>query len=189
MDMALRRAALVLMTSLAAVACTRAAPKAGPGGAGEVKESPMKLSSSAFEEGSPIPKIHTCEGEDQSPPLAWEGVPEGTQSFVLTCFDPDAPRPEGWVHWALYDLPPDLRALPQGASIPQGAKSLANDFGVPGYRGPCPPPGHGVHHYEFTLYALDVPSLSEKPVDYPALVTAARKHALAKAVLVGTYQR
>ncbi len=149
----------------------------------------MELRSPAFAEGAPIPKQHTCDGADTSPPLTWDNVPDATKSFALTCFDPDAPRPEGWVHWAVYDLPASLRSLPDGAPLPAGARTLPNDFGVPGYRGPCPPPGHGVHHYEFTLYALDVEHLPENPADYRTLVSAARKHALAKAVLVGTYQR
>jgi len=111
-----------------------------------------------------------CEGGNRSPRLARSGVPEGTQSLVLTCYDPDAPTGSGWWHWVVFNLPPNTRALPEGAGtwiqggghlqdgrspgLPGGAIQSRTDFGVPGYGGPCPPAGGGTHRYIFTLWAL-----------------------------------
>lgn len=148
----------------------------------------LTLTSPAFADGEDIPRKYTCEGEDTTFPLAWSGVPEGTKSLALTIFDPDAPRPQGWIHWAVYDLPADLRAVPEGGKLPDTAKFVRNDFDRDAYGGPCPPPGHGVHHYRITLYALDTAKL-DTPKSYDDLVSEAKEHALATAELTGTYER
>lgn len=102
-----------------------------------------------------------CEGENRSPEVRWSKV-EGAKSYALILHDPDAPTGVGFFHWVVLDLPPETTSLPLGASgakMPAGAIEGSTDFGATGYGGPCPPTGHGVHRYEFTVYAVDVPSL------------------------------
>ena len=111
----------------------------------------MHISSAAFSDGSPIPRRYTCDGEDLSPPVEWSNPPEETRSFVLLCNDPDAPFGT-WHHWAAYDLPPNLRSLPEDATRHaerHGFKQAINDFNRAGYGGPCPPHHHAPHHYSF----------------------------------------
>lgn len=111
---------------------------------------PMKLRSPAFASGETVPVDHTCDGADRSPPLEWSDLPEGTVTLVVTCDDPDAPRGL-FRHWSAYDIPADRSALAAGAAdFPRAI----NDFGKPGYGGPCPPKGDGPHRYRFTLRAL-----------------------------------
>ena len=126
----------------------------------------LQVTSTAFAEGQPIPKKYTGEGTDVSPPLAWSGVPATAKELALVCDDPDAPRAEPWVHWVIYKIPVDAKGLPEGVSQkakpkePAGAVQGKNSWDEgenTGYRGPMPPPGHGVHHYHFKLYALDAP--------------------------------
>ena len=126
-----------------------------------------------------------CTGGNVSPALAWSDAPVGIRSFAVTIFDPDAPTGRGWWHWVVYDIPATARSLPQdagaasGSNLPQGARQTANDFGGPGYGGPCPPPG-SPHRYVFTLYALDAASIAAG--SGPAEVAARLKpHALAEA--------
>lgn len=152
----------------------------------------MLLTSSAFADGTAIPKRFTCDGEDVSPPLAWSNVPSGVRSFVLQCDDPDAPAGI-WHHWAIYDIPPDCTALPEDADrhpAAVGFSQAVNDFRTAGYGGPCPPPRHGIHHYRFRLVALSVAALPVRGTPTcPAVVREAQKHAVAEATLTGTYQR
>jgi len=152
----------------------------------------MQLRSSAFSDGGAIPRRFTCEGEDVSPPLHWTDAPEGTRSFVLLCDDPDAPAGI-WRHWAAYDLPADRTALPEGAGRPggeDGSKQALNDFGRSDYGGPCPPRGHGPHHYHFRLLALSIDHLPvRRNPSCRDVEREARKHLVAEAILVGMYQR
>lgn len=150
----------------------------------------MHIQSPAFEEGESIPTIHTCDGGDISPPLAWEGIPEAARSLVLIVDDPDAPDPAApkmvWVHWVLYNLPPDAVGLPEAVStLPSGTQEGINDWQRTGYGGPCPPIGR--HRYFFKLYALDtlLPDLGQ-PTKVQ-LLQAMEGHVLAEAVLKGTY--
>ena len=136
-----------------------------------------------------------CSGGNHSPALAWSDPPAGTKSFAVTVFDPDAPTGRGWWHWVVYDIPASLRALQQdagagsGQNLPQGARQTANDFGGPGYGGPCPPPG-SPHRYVFTVYALDAPSLGLASGTEPAKVAIGLKpHALAEASFTVSYGR
>ena len=94
-----------------------------------------------------------CEGGDTSPMLSWSHAPEGTKSFALTLYDPDAPTGSGWWHWFAFNIPADVTELKAGAALPDGAVELANDFGTKGFGGACPPPGK-VHRYQFTVHAL-----------------------------------
>lgn len=154
----------------------------------------FQLTSPSFPAGSVIPVQFTCEGDDISPELVWSGVPEGTQSFVLIVDDPDAPDPAApkltWVHWLLYNLPPQTRQLSQAITregLPAGTLQGVNDWKRTGYGGPCPPIGR--HRYYFKLYALNtlLPDLHA-----PAklrLEAALQSHVLGEAVLMGTYQK
>jgi Raf kinase inhibitor-like YbhB/YbcL family protein len=149
-----------------------------------------QLTSGAFRHGEAIPAVHTCEGKDVSPPLAWTEPPTGTKALALISDDPDAPMGT-WVHWVLYNLPPSARALPEGfptdAQRPDGARQGTTDFGRTGYGGPCPP--SGTHRYFFKLYALDA-TLSLKPgATKQDLEAAMQGHVLATAELMGTYRR
>jgi Raf kinase inhibitor-like YbhB/YbcL family protein len=152
----------------------------------------MQLSSSAFSNGSPIPRRFTCDGEDLSPPVDWEAAPPATRSFVVLCDDPDAPAGT-WHHWAIYDIAAEQTGLAEGAGHASGAarlKQAVNDFHRVGYGGPCPPRGHGRHSYHFRLLALSVEHLplGAKP-SCREVEREARRHAVAEATLVGIYQR
>lgn len=152
----------------------------------------FRLTSPAFDDGGRLPVQCTCEGDDISPALGWEGAPAATRSFVLLCDDPDAPG-RTWHHWALYDIEADTgrlgQAVPTHSAADSGRQAL-NDFGQIGYRGPCPPRGHGTHHYRFRLLALDV---AELPLGAdptcPQVEAAARPHVLGEARLIATYSR
>ncbi len=152
----------------------------------------MQLNSTAFSHGTEIPRRHTCDGQDLSPPLAWSGVPAGVRSFVIICDDPDAPGAT-WHHWAAYDIPARQSSLAPGAAQQaekQGFKQAVNDFKRSGYGGPCPPRRHGPHRYHFRLLALSIDHLpTSKLPSCQDVEHEARKHILAEAVLVGTYER
>jgi Raf kinase inhibitor-like YbhB/YbcL family protein len=152
----------------------------------------FRLSSSAFADGARIPVRYTCEGEDISPPLAWSGTPVGTLSLALLCDDPDAPGGT-WRHWALFDIPADTQSLAEGLPKDERVGAMRQgmtDFRRIGFGGPCPPPGHGVHHYHFRLLALSVDRLDLMAQPrFEAVEQAARQHLLAEARLVGTYSR
>jgi Raf kinase inhibitor-like YbhB/YbcL family protein len=159
--------------------------------AGEGKT--MKLESKAFVDGSEIPSKHTCEGDDTSPQLAWSGVPAGARSLALVVADPDAPDPKApkmtWVHWVLYNLPPDTTGLPEAVApraLPEGTREGINDWKRTGYGGPCPPIGR--HRYFHKLYALDTKLALDRPTK-AQLEAAMKGHILAEAVLMGTYQK
>lgn len=154
----------------------------------------LTLSSPAFPSGGQIPARYTCDGDDLSPPLSWSGAPEDTRSFALILDDPDAPDPRApkttWVHWVLFNLPPTVHELPEGAGsagLPEGARMGTNDWKRTGYGGPCPPIGR--HRYVHKLYALDAMlTLGDAPTK-AELERAMEGHVLARGELVGTYQR
>lgn len=153
--------------------------------------STMQLASTVFKDGGDIPRKYTGEGEDVSPPLSWRDPPAGTSSFALFCHDPDAPLLStvgtyGFVHWVLYNIPPDARRLEEGTD--QYARG-DNDFGRRGYGGPLPPPGHGTHHYFFWLLALNLEPVLEDGQDLPGLLEKIEPHVLGMNRLMGTYRR
>jgi Raf kinase inhibitor-like YbhB/YbcL family protein len=152
----------------------------------------FSLSSPAFSNGQAIPARYTCDGENLSPPLQWSGAPNATRGFVLIVEDPDAPSGM-FRHWAVYDLPADLTALPEGIGGQGSAQTLnqgVNDFGHAYYDGPCPPRDHGTHHYHFRLAALDTSRLVVSPGAKVADIwRAAEPHILAQTELVGIYAR
>jgi Raf kinase inhibitor-like YbhB/YbcL family protein len=195
---------LSALTAAIAIGCRKETPPPvprTPPDAGAVKPAAGKtqftISSSAFAEGQPVPKKHTEDGDDVSPPLAWSGVPQGTKELALVCDDPDAPSAEPWVHWVIYKIPADAKGLPQAVppderlKEPPGALQGKNswpDGRTAGYRGPAPPPGKP-HRYYFRLYALDAPLESAPGLEKGALVKAMAGHVLGEATLMGTYKR
>jgi len=146
----------------------------------------LSLTSNAFHDGQPIPTQYTCDGTNQSPALSWGEPPQGTRSFALVVDDPDAPGGT-FRHWGVYDIPANTRSLASGRSV---GTEVTNDFGKSGYGGPCPPKGHGPHHYHFKLFALDAERL-----DLPAsakiadVENAAKQKAVGQAELIGIYER
>jgi len=162
-------APLIFLTALASCGATK-------------QPATIALTSSAFQNGQPIPTQYTCDGANLSPALSWGAAPSGTKSFALVIDDPDAPGGT-FRHWGVYDISPNARSI-------AGGRQATNDKGTTGYTGPCPPPGQGLHHYHFKLFALDVDKLglpsSAKIVD---VENSAAKHAIAQGELIGTYKR
>jgi hypothetical protein len=151
----------------------------------------IQLTSTAFAEGKPIPAKYTCDGADVSPPLKWSSVPEGTKSLALISDDPDAPVGT-WVHWVIYNIPPDATELAEGVpkseTLTNGATQGMTDFKRVGYGGPCPPQG-GPHRYFFKLYALDTTLSLKRGATKQELLRTMEGHILAEGQLMGTYQR
>lgn len=151
----------------------------------------FELTAGTFREGESIPKQHTCEGEDRSPPLRWDHPPAGTRCFALIADDPDAPGGT-WVHWVLFNIPIDVRGLAEGLPLqdvlPNDARQGMNDFHRLGYGGPCPPPGKP-HRYYFTLYALDRELPLKSNATKAQVVEAMKGHILAEAQLMGRFGR
>src|SRR5262249_37905736 len=145
----------------------------------------LELTSSAFDEGSEIPRKYTCDGDDASPPLAWSSVPEGTRTLALILHDPDAPGGE-FTHWVAWNIHPEPGALGEDGPAPgQGT----NDFGDARYQGPCPPSGAGPHRYVHELFALDTSLDLDPGANREQLEHAIEGHVLAGAELVGIYER
>lgn len=151
----------------------------------------MQASSTAFSKGGMIPAKFTCSGADVSPQLAWQGVPSGTQSFALIIDDPDAPVGT-WVHWVLYNLPANVKELPEGVEkkeqLDNGALQGRNDFKKIGYGGPCPPPGKP-HRYFFKLYALDTKLDLKAGAAKAEVERAMTGHVLGQGQLMGKFGR
>jgi hypothetical protein len=150
----------------------------------------MQLKSTAFEPLGRIPKKHTGEGLDVSPPLTWSGVPKETKAFALVCHDPDAPlvttHGYGFVHWVLYNVPKSVAKLAEGEDA---YTSGANSFGKPGYGGPLPPEGHGIHHYYFWLLALRDDRELPPGLSMHDLFAAIEPDVIGMNRLIGTYSR
>ncbi len=150
----------------------------------------FQIFSDSFGNGQPIPPVFTCDGENKSPALRWENPPEGTVSFVLSVFDPDAPR-GGFVHWLLYDIPYKRNEIPEkqpGKEMLPGIGTQGmTGFKRAGYGGPCPPKGK--HRYFFTLYALDTLLNLPSKKTLPEILSAMEGHILDKAALMGTYEK
>jgi Raf kinase inhibitor-like YbhB/YbcL family protein len=150
---------------------------------------PFRLFSSAFSEGGWIPELYSCQGADISPSLEWSDAPAETRSLALIVEDPDAPNGV-WSHWVLYDIGPKIQALSQALRPGGIGLSGTNDFGNPGYGGPCPPKGHGPHRYFFRLSALNVPTIGLRAGAKRAEVLEAMKgHVLAEAQYMGRFER
>ena len=152
------------------------------------------LSSSVLTDGAPMPESATAEAGSLSPDLTWHGFPEDTASFMLTCFDPDAPTPSGWWHWAILDIPSSMTHLEAGARasdlmLDGPAFHLRGDAGEASYFGAAPPTGDRPHRYVFTVHALDTDSLGLDDDATPAMASfAALEHTIARASLTVTHQ-
>jgi hypothetical protein len=162
---------------------------------------PFKLTSPDIKEGKPLAMEQVfngfgCEGKNISPTLKWEGAPKGAKSFAVTVYDPDAPTGSGWWHWVVFDIPANVHGLSKNAGdlstglAPRGSVQIKSDFGKAGFGGACPPVGHGIHRYQFTVYALDVKKLDLDKNATPALVGfTINGHTLAAARIEAVYSR
>ncbi len=156
-----------------------------------IKVKSIRISSPAFADGERIPAKYTCEGENVSPELSWEDLPAETKSIALISDDPDAPGGT-FVHWVLYNIPPEKRGLPEGVpkkdTLADGSIQGMTNFGRPGYGGPCPPPGRP-HRYFFKLYALDKKLELTAGASKSDVERTMEGHMLGKGELMGLYER
>jgi Raf kinase inhibitor-like YbhB/YbcL family protein len=180
------------LLTLLLLGCANRPQPAAPQPSPIQKENKMdfKLTSAAFLEGQPIPRQHTCDGVNVSPPLEWSGTPPPTKTLAIICDDPDAPAGT-WVHWVLYNLPGDriglVENVPATEQVPGDGLQGTNDFRKIGYGGPCPP--SGTHRYFFKLYALDAELSLKAGATKAEVVKAMEGHTLAQTQLMGTYRR
>lgn len=153
--------------------------------------STIRVLAKVFINGGPIPPRHTCQGENLSPELSWEGIPPGTKSLALVCDDPDAPAGT-WVHWVVFNLLPYETGIGEGVGLtpvlPNGAVQGSNSWKKIGYAGPCPPPGNA-HRYFFRLYALDIALELKSGASFAQLMEAMKGHILGQGEVMGTYRR
>jgi len=170
---------------------------------GEADAQNMTLTSPDIKDGGTIAneqvfKGFGCTGGNISPALSWGGAPNATKSFAITVYDPDAPTGSGWWHWVVFNIPPQTTSLPKNAGditkelMPQGAIQSRTDFGANGYGGPCPPPGDKPHHYQITVFAVDVDKLPDAKNDSASAALVGfdlHFHTLATATLTGLYGR
>ncbi|WP_027895927.1 YbhB/YbcL family Raf kinase inhibitor-like protein [Zestomonas thermotolerans] len=161
----------------------------------------FSLSSPTFQADQPLPNLHVfngfgCSGENRSPALEWQNPPEGTKSFAVTLYDPDAPTGSGWWHWVVYNIPGDVQGLPEGAGsadgqgLPAGAVQGRTDFGGPGFGGACPPVGAPAHRYIMTVHALKLEQLPVPADASPAMIGyMIHMNRLGSATLQANYSR
>ena len=152
------------------------------------------LTSEDIAEGEMMPKTQEfqgfgCSGGNLSPQLTWSGAPEGTEAFAITVYDPDAPTGSGWWHWQIVNIPANVNILAAGAIAPEGSVQIKNDYGVAAFGGACPPPGHGVHRYQFTVHALS--QKLERPEDPSGALAGylINAHSLGSATVEALYKR
>lgn len=151
------------------------------------------LTSDSIAEGQPLGiaqvfKGFGCDGGNTAPDLAWSGAPEGTESFAITVYDPDAPTGSGWWHWFAFNIPADVTSLESGEALPEDAIELKSDYGVTGFGGACPPPGE-VHRYHFTVYALGTVLDIDDSVSNALAGFMVNANTLAKATITAVYTR
>ena len=190
---------LVLILGLAFGSGCQAQSAPAPGQTAQgAQDMSIEVTSKAFQNNQPIPKKYSGEGTDVSPPLEWSGLPAGTQELALICDDPDAPTPEPWVHWVIYKIPAEAKGLPEAVppeprpAAPAGALQGKNSWPsgrTIGYRGPMPPPGHGTHHYHFTVYALSAKLDLAPDAEKRELLGRMEGKILGKGRLTGLFQR
>ena len=147
------------------------------------------LTSNDIVDGGVLPNAQVKAKGNTSPHLEWSGAPEGTKSYAVTCYDPDAPTGSGFWHWTLANIPADVTELPTGGPVPAGAVEGRTDYGEPGFGGAAPPAGHGPHRYIFTVFAVDVEKLEVTPDNSGAVFGFnLHFHTLAKASITATYE-
>ena len=160
----------------------------------------FSLTSSDITSGKMMPKAQEfqgfgCTGGNISPQLSWRGAPEGTKAFAITVYDPDAPTGSGWWHWQIVNIPANITSLAAGAgnantsTAPKGSRQIENDYGVAGFGGACPPPGHGVHRYQFTVHALSTNLELPKAPSGALTGYLINANSLGSATLEALYQR
>ena len=160
----------------------------------KVEENTFKLSSKELIHNGTLPNAQVlnaygCNGGNVSPQLSWNNPPINTKSFAIVCHDPDAPKENGWYHWLVVNIPAKVKSISQGEKIENTLETMT-DFKTTGFGGACPPIGHGIHHYNFTIYALNVEKLDVKKEDAPIEVEKKIKdHALAKSTITGLFER
>jgi len=188
-----RLVALSLLATTALIGCSRESqpvPANMSAQPAQQQQAQMKVESAAIKEGQPIPRQYTCDGINISPPLEWSGVPKSAKTIAIVADDPDAPAGT-WVHWVLYNLPAEniglVENVPATDNLKAGGFQGKNDFGKPGYGGPCPP--SGTHRYFFKVYAVDAELPLKAGASKADLETAMQGHIVAQAQLMGTYQR
>ena len=172
-------------------------------GASHANAQSLTLTSADIKEGATIAneqvfKGFGCTGGNISPALSWSNAPSGTKSFAVSIYDPDAPTGSGWSHWVVFNIPANVTSLPKDAGdvkknlMPKAAVQSRTDFGSDGYGGPCPPTGDKPHHYQITVFAVDVDKLPDAK-DHSASAALVgfdlHFHTLAKATLTGLYGR
>jgi Raf kinase inhibitor-like YbhB/YbcL family protein len=182
---------IVVAITLTLLLCScKEAKQANLNAEGDKQIMDIKITSSAFAEGGMIPAKYTCDGADISPPLQWDAVPEGTKTVALISDDPDAPMGT-WVHWVLFNLPPDVKELPENVppdeTLSNGATQGTSSFQKIGYGGPCPP--SGTHRYFFKLYALDAELDLDSSANKARLIKAMEGHIIGEGQLIGKYKR
>jgi Raf kinase inhibitor-like YbhB/YbcL family protein len=182
---------IVVAITLTLLLCScKEAKQANLNAEGDKQIMDIKITSSAFAEGGMIPAKYTCDGADISPPLQWDAVPEGTKTVALISDDPDAPMGT-WVHWVLFNLPPDVKELPENVppdeTLSNGATQGTSSFQKIGYGGPCPP--SGTHRYFFKLYALDADLDLDSSANKARLIKAMEGHIIGEGQLIGKYKR
>ena len=147
------------------------------------------LTSTDIIDGGILPDAQVRAKGNSSPHLKWSGAPEGTKSFAITCYDPDAPTGSGFWHWTVANIPADVSEIPAGGPVPSGAVEGRTDFGEPGFGGAAPPPGHGPHRYIFTVFAVDTERLEVTPDNSGAVFGFnLHFHTLARASITATYE-
>lgn len=176
----------IVLVALASCGASKHEVRQGAAAVEDSTLTKLQLTSDAFRNGEPIPSQYTCDGAGETPALHWSEPPAGTKSFALVIDDPDAPSGT-FRHWGVFDIPSSARSIGGGKRL---GTEVGNDFGKPGYGGPCPPRGNGPHHYHFKLFALDVGSLGLNAQSHVRDVEQeAAKHMVTRAELVGTYER
>lgn len=178
---------VVLLAGCGSLLGSREEPTVTPSAA----DAALHLTSAAFEDGGTLPSVYTCDGDDVSPPLSWEGAPDATATYALIMDDPDAPVGT-WVHWVVYNIPAETtslaEAVPSEPTLSDGTQQGQNSWSRAGYGGPCPP--GGTHRYVFKLYALDTAlDLSPSETNKQDLLDAMEGHILARTTLTGRYGR
>ena len=160
----------------------------------KIEENIFKLTSDELINNSALPNAQVyngygCNGENMSPQLSWKNSPTNTKSFAIICHDPDAPRQNGWYHWLVINIPNSVTSIKKNGKI-DGSLETVTDFGAPGFGGACPPVGHGVHRYNFTVYALDIEKLNLQQDAKPKTVEdEIMKHVIAKSTITGLFER
>jgi Raf kinase inhibitor-like YbhB/YbcL family protein len=155
----------------------------------------LTVESEDIRHGDTLPDAHVYAAGNTSPHLRWSGAPDGTRSYAVTCYDPDAPTGSGFWHWVVFDIPADVTELPTGAGsgdgkgLPEGAVQVRNDYGTKEFGGAAPPPGDGPHRYVFTVYAVDQEKLGPDADATPAVVGFnLRFHTLARGNIIAEYE-